>query len=355
MVRRPRKSIVVLGVFTVSIALLFTLMEGHSADVSAGPKVLSLSSWIPLKLNPEKDAWAQMAKDLEEATGGKYTIKVFDAQTLGKAKEHYDLVVKGIADIGYVLVGFTPGRFPITDLVSYSSAPSSEAYTKGMLELMKAGYMDKEFSKVKNLHVFSGSPSSFLWRKGVKPATSLADFKGRKIRVPSTGAADLVTAIGASPVAIPMPEVYTALERGVVDGVLTSINVLLVFHLKDVSEGITRINMPTFGFSMVMNRNTWNNLPEAGRAVLEKNKEKYAMMSSRGHDNWDANTLKQVNPKFYDLPASEIKKIKELFAPALKAYVAKYEAAGYPAKAAARLLYQSIKKGYGVEPFVLPK
>ena len=350
---REKISIAIKLMFLVTTILF--LVSVTSTAASSKAKVLSFSDWVPLVVSPEKPVWEQMAKDLEKATGGKFTIKLYGAQILGKAKEHYELVVKKVADIGRLNVGFTPGRFPVTDIVSYAFAPSSEAYTKGMLEVEKKGCMKREYAKVKLLYVYSGCPSNFIWRKGVKAATSLNDFKGRKIRVPTTGAADLVEALGASAVAMPMPEVYTSMERGVVDGVLTTLNTLDIFHLGDVSTEVTRVNALTFGFCIIMNKDTWDKLPDAGKAILEKNAEKYALECARNHDKWDRAAVKKCKPKFYNLPASDLRRLKELSAPDLKAYMERYDSKGFKIRDAAQIFYQTLKKEYNIEPYILSK
>ena len=319
---------------------------------SEAPLVLSFSSWGTEK-DPALPAWVQMGKDLEQATQGKVKLKIYHAETLGKAKEHYELALQGIADIAYLNVSFTPGRFPVTDLITFSYAPSGEAMAEGLIELTKKGYLNKEYANVKLLYAYPGTPNHLLWRKGTKPATSLAEFKGKKIRIPGTAARDLITTVGATPLSIPMPEVYSALERGVIDGAFTSIVTLDVFRLAHVCNDITKVNSLTFAFSILMNKNTWVKLPKEAKDVLERNGTTYALMASRGHDRDDAKAIDKNKPKFYQLPTSDIKRLKDIVASSLKAYIEKYEAAGYPMKKAAKDYHTFMKQKYGEEPFIL--
>jgi len=313
------------------------------------PIELIFSSWGTTR-DPAIPAWEEMGKDLEEATGGQVTMTIHHAEALGKAKEHYELAKEGVADIAYLNTCFTPGRFPITDLASYTSAPSGEIYTKGMLELMKQGYMDKEYADVKVLFVYSGTPNHFFWRE--EAPSSLEGFQGKKIRVPSGAGAKIIEAIGATPVAIPMPEVYTAMERGVIDAAWTSLCTLEVFRMVDVTSSITECNMLTFGFAILMNQDSWDKLPAEAKALLENNAEKYALMATNGHDSSDAAAVELDKPIINKLSAEDMITLREAQGVVLKDYLDEYEAA-YQAKEAADLYYQTLK-GLGVEPFALP-
>lgn len=338
--------------FLMAAFLSLSLFIGQTFAAS-DVMTLSLSSWTGPG-EPAVPAWNEMAKDLEEATQGKIKVKIYHGQALGKAKEHYELALKGIADMAYLNVGFTPGRFPITDMASYAHAPSAKVLTTGLLDLMKEGYLDKEYEKVKLLYVWTGGPNNLLWTKGAKPAVTLSEFKGKKIRVPTTAASDLMRALEASPVAIPMPEVYTAMERGVVDGTFTTPETMDLFRLSHVCNEITRLDSLTFAFCLIMNKDKWDQLPEPAKAVLQKNAEKYGLMAGMTHDKNDEIAINTHKPKIYELDANELKRIKALMAPSFKEYVEKYESAGYKAKEAANAFYKDLQSKFDVEPYVLP-
>jgi TRAP-type C4-dicarboxylate transport system substrate-binding protein len=341
--------IVVLG-----FAFLFGSWGGHVATSHAEPITLTLSSWDN-ESSAAVPGWKQMIKDLDEATKGNVKVKVFYSQALGKAKEHYEMAAKGIADICFINTGFTQGRFPLNELPAFSTTPSAVMNGKGLLEIMKKGYLDKEYAGVKLLHVYGSSPSHFLWRKGVKGATNLEELKGKKIRVPTTGAANLLKALGASPVAIPMPEVYTALERGVIDGTFTSLNVLDVFNLSQVCDQVTMADGPAFGFSLIMSPKTWDGLSPEVKGFFEKSTPKYVEMVGRTFDEQDELSLKRHTPKIHTLSPAEKQIIKNESSTELKKYIQKYEELGFPAVKAAEAFLSAIKAEYKIEPFNLSK
>lgn len=338
----------------LGLAFLLGFWGGQPSTSQAGPVTLTLSSWDN-ENGSSVPAWKQMIKDLEEFTKGGVKIKVYYSQALGKAKEHYEMAANGLADMCFINTGFTPGRFPLNELPAFSCAPSGVVNTTGLLDVMRKGYLAKEYPGVKLLHVYASSPSHFLWRKGVKAATRLEELKGKKIRVPTTGAANLLKALGANPVAMPMPEVYTSLERGVVDGTLTSVNVLDVFNLSQVCDQITIANGPAFGFSLVVNPKTWSKLSPEVKQFLEKNMAKYIEMVGRTFDEQDEKSIKRHTPKIYELSSPEKQTIKDISGAELKQYIQKYEKLGFPAMKAAKAYSDAIMAEYKMEVFKLQK
>jgi TRAP-type C4-dicarboxylate transport system substrate-binding protein len=350
MQRKSGATIAALGIIS-----LFVMLGLAVSPAIAAPKLtLSFSSWDTEKAGAAP-AFNQMIKDVEEGTNGSVAVKMYYAEALGKAKEHYEVALKGLADISYINVGFTPGRFPITDIVSFAQAPSAEALTKGLVGVMKKGYLDKEYEKVKLLYVWSGAPCNILWRKGVKAVTTVEELKGKKIRVPNTGAASLFKKLGAMPVAIPMPEVYTAMERGVIDGTFTTIDTLEVFRLHTVSNEVTRMGALAFGFCVIMNKDSWNKLPANVKSIFDKNAEKWGMLAGRSFDQSDKRAIEKHKPQIYDMKPAELQKVRAAMAEPFKEYVNKYEAQGLPIKKAAAAYYETLMKEYKSAPFVLIK
>src|ERR1700743_2316417 len=95
-------------------ALLALLLLAGAAPVSAQEKNfdLKISHWVPAS-HPRQKALENWAAAVEKASGGTIKSKIFPAQQLGKAFDHYDMARDGIADVTYVNPGYQPGRFPI--------------------------------------------------------------------------------------------------------------------------------------------------------------------------------------------------------------------------------------------------
>src|SRR6516165_14291 len=95
-------------------ALLAVLLTALASPAMAQEKTfeLKLSHWVPAS-HPLQKALEDWGAAIEKASGGTIKYKVFPAQQLGKAIDHYDMARDGIADVTYVNPGYQPGRFPI--------------------------------------------------------------------------------------------------------------------------------------------------------------------------------------------------------------------------------------------------
>jgi len=102
------------------------------------------------------------------------------------------------------------------------------------------------------------------------PILTIEDFKGKRIRVHNPQTAELMKALGALPVPMPTSEVTPALERGVIDGVFTSICVGAAFEIPRVAPYVQDWGMsPVTGWVIIMNAGQWNELPDDLKAEVQ--------------------------------------------------------------------------------------
>src|SRR5436189_2788161 len=140
---------------------------------------LKLSHWVPAS-HPLQKALEDWGAAVEKQSGGSINDKVYPAQQLGKAFDHYDMARDGIADITYVNPGYQPGRFPI---IGAGELPFLMSDAKGgsmALDAWYRKYAEKEMKDVKFCLAFIHSPSSFHSR--TKKIVVPEDVKGMKIR-----------------------------------------------------------------------------------------------------------------------------------------------------------------------------
>src|SRR5262244_3565072 len=98
----------------IGAAALAAIVAGFASAASAQDKTveLKLSHWVPPS-HPLQKAIEEWSASIEKASNGTIKSKIFPAQQLGKAFDHYDMARDGIADLTYVNPGYQPGRFPI--------------------------------------------------------------------------------------------------------------------------------------------------------------------------------------------------------------------------------------------------
>lgn len=234
---------------------------------------LKLHQFLPAQANVPKlvlDVWADK---VEADSNGRIKVDRFPSMQLGgKPPELIDQVADGVADVIWTVVGYTPGRFPTTEVFELpffveDARAASCAYWKMYEEHMQDG----EFKDVKILATWVHGPGMF---HTVDPLESPADLQGMKIRGGSRLVNKLLEQAGATPVGLPVPAIPESLSKGVIDGatipweVTTALKVpeLVEFHTEFEGAGLY-----TLTFVVAMNQAKYDSLPDDLKAVIDAN------------------------------------------------------------------------------------
>ncbi|TCO68086.1 TRAP transporter substrate-binding protein [Rhodovulum euryhalinum] len=205
------------------------------------------------------------ARAVEENSGGKVRIEIYPAMTLGgRPPELINQVRDGVVDLIWTVNGYTPGLFPRTEVIElpfvYLNDPgAANLALHEMFETdLKPDYPGVE---VMFLHVHAGQ--AIVMRDAEVRAP--ADFADRKMRIPTRTGAWVLEALGASPVAMPVPDLPQAMSKGVVDGALIPFEIVPALKLQDQAayhiELADRTRLGTTSFQMSMNKARWDSLP----------------------------------------------------------------------------------------------
>ncbi len=192
----------------------------------------------------------------------------------GTPPQLIDQVRDGVVDVVWTLTGYTPGRFPLVEVFELPFLMQNPEATSKALWDYVGQYAPNEF---KGLH-----PLAFhVHGDGVfhmvnKPIKTLADLKGLKLRAPTRQTNKLLAALGATPVAMPVPQVGEALAKSVIDGALVPYEVvpsvkiqeLVKFH-SETDPAEPAIYTSTFVFAM--NQAKYAALPADLKKVLDAN------------------------------------------------------------------------------------
>src|SRR6266700_41395 len=138
-----------------------------------------------------------------------------------------------------------------------SAGKGSEAFWK-LYE--KFPSIQKEYSEIMPLVLYTGSPNLFITNK--KPVKTLDDMKGLKVRILGGPPTDMAKALGAVPTLIPMPDMYQALDRGVVDAGAVPWEAVHGFRLYEAGKYYTDAPFYTAYFSVCANRQKIESLPK---------------------------------------------------------------------------------------------
>ena len=322
----------------IGIFLFITIFGAGNAFAADKPIQLKLASFQPpsSKTSEEFKKWGQL---LEKETGGKVNVVLYTGATLAKSRDTYDAVVNGIADIGWTLSGYTRGRFPLSEVVALPLGfRNAEHATRVICDLYdKFPEIQAEF---KDTHLLWLSPGNLRQIHSKTPIRNLEDFKGMKVRVPGSEAPN-VKALGGIPVSMPGPDVYQALERGVIDADFHPWESAHTYRWYEVIKYHTQADLYCGGlFICAMNLNTWNKLPDDVKKVIDKYSGRYGAIeisAIRMWDQWDVYykewLKKNTKNEIIEWSDAEKAKAQNLMKDALvEKWVANAEAKGAPGR-----------------------
>lgn len=198
-------------------------------STTAHAETLTFSHWVPAthQVHNGVELWANAIKD---ASGGALDVRIFPAQQLGKAQDHYDMIASGQVDAGWFVPGYSAGRFPIVDAgelpFMISDAPKgARALHEWYSEIAK-----EEMSEIHFCAFATHDPGRI---HTAKPITEVGDMKGVKMRPANATIGNYLADLGAVPVRLAAPEARQGVERGVVDGVTFPWHTIINFGLAD--------------------------------------------------------------------------------------------------------------------------
>jgi TRAP-type C4-dicarboxylate transport system substrate-binding protein len=230
----------------------------------AGPIKLSYANFPPAPTFPcvQMERWKE---EVEKRTGGSVAINTYPGGTLLGAKNMMDGVIAGQADIGCLCMAYQPGRFIVTNATALPMGfPDATVASLTLWDLYRK-QKPEEFAKVKVLTMFTCAPANIYAKK---PVRSLEDLKGLELRA-SGGVAQYLKVLGAAPVGMPQSETPEALQKGVVQGAVSSLETLMDFKYAEICKYVTMINGPVYPFAVVMNMAKWNSLPKDVQEVMD--------------------------------------------------------------------------------------
>ena len=277
------------------------------------------------------------SEQLEKGSGGRIAVKRFPGAQMGPTPGHYDFARTGQADVAWFLHGGTPGRFPLTEIVSLPFMVGSAEIGMKVLNDpgLRAKYLDAEHKGVKVLMLFTHQPGGVHTTK--KPIRTLEDMKGMRIRFSNPTIRELVAALGATPVGVPPPEQVEQMQKGTIDGVFIDYGGAgIAFKMGGTVKYSTELYAYVSSFGVAMNEDFWNKLPaDLKKLVIDTTAGKEKEIG----EAWDAldvpgkKALIDGGAEAIKLPAADTARIRAVGAQVSEATIKGYEDKGLPARA----------------------
>jgi TRAP-type C4-dicarboxylate transport system substrate-binding protein len=325
-----KKSIAILSIGIIGALLLATALLAPPAQAQIK---LSYANFPPAPTFPcvQMERWKA---EVEKRTNGKVKVDTYPGSTVLQAKNMFDGVAAGTADIGCSCPSYFPGMFPVVEGVDLPVGwPSATVASVSLLDLVNK-YKPKELERFKVVTMFTCPPANIM---SMKPILSLEDLKGYELRASGTGA-KILGLLGAAAVGMPQSDVPEALQKGVIKGNVSSLEVMKDFKYAEYCRNVTaNVNLFVVSFAVVMNQKKWDSLPADVKKVIDDLSEDQAVWTGKYVDDHVKESMawseKTYNVKVYKLPPKEISRWYTILKPMTDTYIKDVEGKGLPAKA----------------------
>jgi TRAP-type mannitol/chloroaromatic compound transport system substrate-binding protein len=231
-----------------------------------------LTTYVPEGNQDYREYVEVFVKHVETLTNGEIKIQPFGAGVLAPAFEAPQAVQKGIADCALFFPAFMVNQDPanafLAGLPGGMTAEATMAWLGSGGEKLWADFRREQMG----LHaIFAGIGPSEIFAHSHKPIRTAADLKGYKIRTTGAWAAILKDYFEASPTVLPASEIFTALERRVIDGteyITPSLNLATGLHNVAKYVILPGIHQPTYAYEVLWKKEVWDGLRPDLKAKL---------------------------------------------------------------------------------------
>lgn len=280
---------------------------------------------------------------LEKASNGRLVFKHFPGAQMAPAPAHYDLARNGQAEVSWFLHGGTPGRFPLTELISLPyMVGSAEIGTKTLNDReLRAKYLDREHRGVHVLLLLTHQPGNIHTTR--KPVRTIEDMKGLRIRFAAPTIRDFVAALGGAPVGVPPPDQLEMLQKGTLDGVFIDYGGAgIAFKMGGTLKYTTEMYSYVSSFGVAMNPDFYQRLPADLKKLVDQSVVGVEKEVGEGWDALDAvgkKLLVEGGDEPIKLSAQEDGRFRKIGTQVVDARLKELEGKKLPARA----VYQQMK------------
>jgi TRAP-type transport system periplasmic protein len=255
---------------TAALALAATYGSAGAQEV-----VLKIHHFLPPQATIQAQVFVPWCDKIGKESGGRLKCQIYPSMQLGGTPPQlFDQAKDGVADIVWTIPTYQAGRFIKSEVFELPfMAKNSESGSPALWDYIQKNSLD-EFKGTKLLaaHLHDGSLLHFA----NKEVRTLEELKGLKVRGPTRIGAKFLTALGATPVQMPLPQVPESISKGVIDGAMVpwegvppiKLQEIAKYHL-DNAPGAPKMSNSIF--VIAMNQAKYDSLPPDLKAVIDAN------------------------------------------------------------------------------------
>jgi len=285
-------------------------------------------------------------RHVEERSNGKLRVQPFWGGSLLDEADGVRELAAGVADLGFVApiyaragMHFIRGQTPF-----YDGANDIHVQHAVFLKLWDHfPQMRAEMAEVIPMVATGGSVQDIMTTK--RPIRTLEDLKGLRLRAPME-VTEFLEKLGVDAEFMPMGEVYTALSKGTIDGVVAPQDTLKAMRFAEVVKYCTRFSLGRGAYySRAMNRDSWGRLPPELQAILEESRQVWTeasmnelIIAAKAGTEFG----RERGVEFIELSKEDLQRVREVYADMAQARADDMKRFGLPGDEAYALARETI-------------
>jgi TRAP-type C4-dicarboxylate transport system substrate-binding protein len=237
---------------------------------TATAEILRFSSFEPPVAHVTKNILTPWAENVNAASGGELDVQIFPGGTLGRnPAQQLKLVEDGVADIAWVIPGYTPGRFDQGTIGELPFlVPSTTAGSGAIWSMYEQGLLGGDYEKFKLIGVMMSAPNGLASAAEIRTP---ADIKGVNLRAPGPTMLGAIDALGAVPVGgITGPGLAEAMSRGLISGTFTQFGAIETFRVGETMSYYLDLPLGATPMLIVMNQAKYDGLSDKAKAAIDQ-------------------------------------------------------------------------------------
>lgn len=208
-----------------------------------------------------------LLEEIKEASGGRIGYETYMGGTaFANPVKQYEQAARGVMDVTEGPLTYVPGRFALSEIVTVPMLVSDNVAGSIAITRLAKEWLSDEFQDIHLMGIILTTPYQFHL---AKPIDDITNLEGRRLRVSGPGLTKMVETFGGVPAAMPLPETYENVQRGVLDGIIAPWTAVAAFKLDEVTTMHIQAD-PSVGLTfMGMSKKFYDGLPDDLKQLID--------------------------------------------------------------------------------------
>lgn len=275
-----------LGIIFTFFLFLPIMPHGYCQNEMPPKTILKVSHIGPTTWAMNNDIILPWIKEVEKLSSGEIKFNIYSIGELDLNQETVDSLLNGDIDISSSVADYSPGHFPLTSVMKLPFLGQSGEHASVVLWNIFENFLQDEYKEFKVLCLCCHGPGQIHTIN--KEVRSLKDIEGLRIRVADQVLANAISQLGGIPVISTADGIKNLINENKIDGFCLPYEGLTGFQLIDDAHYHTEVNMYTLPIYLLMNRHSYESLPEHLKKIIDKTTgERMSVLSGKIFDEND--------------------------------------------------------------------